>query len=134
MALQLVPITALIKGVGEGGAVEAEALRSVALAVTKYCHGLARRALEFARRGEESPQLASQQIHIRHDDLMEDPLKVIEQIYARFGMELTASHRAAMAADLRLQPAAGLGGSRLLAQRSGAGEGGCADEGDAGVP
>ena len=110
VALQLVPISALVRGVGEGGHVEAVAVRAVSLALAAYCRTLARRALEFdaaTRERQERP------LHLRHEELMMDPVRAVEQIYTHFGMRLTDSHREAMQADLASNPPRASGAGRF---------------------
>ena len=98
VALQLLPITALIRNVGEGGAKEATAIRSVALALTKYCQELAVRALRFE---EESSGRA---LHVRHADLMANPMAIVRKVYKHFKIKFTEKHRQAIAKDLAANP------------------------------
>lgn len=98
VALQLLPITALIRNVGEGGAKEASAIRSVALALTKYCQELAVRALRF----EE--ERSGRALHVRHADLMANPMAIVRKVYKHFKMKFTEKHRQAIAKDLAANP------------------------------
>jgi len=81
-------------------------VRTIALALAIYCRTLAARVVEYEQREEGAVHVKGEGgegrrvFHVRHADLMTAPLRMVERIYANFGMAISPEHRAAMEADL----------------------------------
>jgi hypothetical protein len=57
--------------------------------------------------GSRKDIVETRKIHVQHDTLITQPMRIIEQIYTQFGMKLTTQASLAMQASLRARPRGG---------------------------